>query len=148
MRTRRQKITFACAALVIFAILSCLLLRPTAPPDPIYNGKTLSAWVDQYLVSSSVMSGLGPRRESPQMIEAAEVINQNRTNAIPILIRKVATWDSSLSRIADKLFFSTWAIRAGITKYWQERNPGIQRGIGTYGFRILGTNAASAVPDL
>jgi hypothetical protein len=120
------------------AILGSLIWQSTGPSEPVYQGKTLSSWLDHHVPTSSA----NPPYNSPGWHQAEEALRQIGTNAIPTLLRMIRAhdfpWKLKLVRLAEKQRLVRFRYR-----YAMPLNEEAE-----YAFRILGTNAASAVPEL
>jgi hypothetical protein len=110
-------------------------------PEPIYQGKKLSVWLDQIQGPSNVPVWNPQSALTPQ---ASEAVRQIGTNAIPALLRKMTLPEGSLRRsIEIRLnspslsFLGRFLVPAGF-------NPGQS----IRGFRALGPVAQPVVPEL
>lgn len=116
--------------------------------EPIYQGKKLSAWLEQYTGNG----GPVPRNPSESArAEAAKAVRHIGTNGIPCLLRMAAAEDPPAKKwllrlptpkkLAGYLFsqplFFRWAAKSGL----EPMNAAA-------GFRLLGPDAQSAVPRL
>jgi HEAT repeats len=110
--------------------------------EPVYQGKTLSLWLDDYYNSSY---SSGTRRYDPAAVKAAEeAVRQIGTNGIPTLLRMIKAQNPSPvmrkvlgfarnRRLEEKLY-----PRSAFQRHLEA----------SFAFRILRTNAACAVPEL
>src|SRR5262249_28117416 len=127
-----------CGALVI---VGAVLLWPRND-EPVFQGRRLSEWLRVYVIQQNSSAG------SP-LVEAADAVHHIGTNAIPLLLRGIQR-DADLSRhksdfreVLDDLpppirndpRFDSILTRPNAT-------------LALAGFRILGPEARSAVPDL
>src|ERR1043166_357001 len=135
--TKRWRIA---AALSLVAILSGLFVcLASAPREPVYEGRALTDWLYHHVTSSAAI----PAYNSPGWLQADEALRAIGTNAIPTLVRMIGAKDLS----APMLKLVRWAERYRWlhiryrSKIWQNEEA-------QYAFQILGTNAASAVPEL
>jgi hypothetical protein len=139
------------AALVAIAVLAGLVGRMNSPVEPMYRGKTLSFWLQQYY-------GLA-LMESPAQdfhTEADEAVREIGTNGIPLLLQKIRANDSPLDVLLQKIHerYS----RAGsnsVQSAWRRRLASIdttRSGIVNFeaarAFGVLGAGASNAVPEL
>jgi len=121
-------------AMLGLAVVCYLVLR--APREPVYQGKTLSVWLETYNPAS------GPGRGSPAWKAADEALRHIGTNAIPCLLRKLRARDSGL-----KLRLVAWAQRQHFIKI--HFVPAAARNIeASRAFIVLGSTAKAALPDL
>jgi hypothetical protein len=100
------------------------------PSQPEYKGVTLHTWVERYAAPNP----------NPQKQEAKHAIQTIGTNAIPYLLKWIdyeePTWPKKASRWIPYIY--------RIAPWWF--SP--KQFDAAFGFAILGTNAASAVPTL
>ncbi len=136
---RRLAFVLSVATILICGLVLRWWLRQE--PEPKYQGKKLSYWLDQVE---------GPSRAptwDPRVVldpQATEVVRQIGTNAIPVLLRKMTVPDSSLRRKVGK-FVDTPKL------YFLRRfllPPGFHPGQSIRGFRALGPLAKPAIPEL
>jgi HEAT repeat protein len=104
--------------------------------EPVYNGKPLTAWAQQY--GSNNWSG---RKELAR--EAEFAVQQIGTNAIPFLLDLMQARDSDLKK----------RLRQHVPGKWHDPlhlndNSGKVRRMGAHGLAAIGTNAPAAVPTL
>jgi HEAT repeat protein len=119
--------------------LAILLSRRSAPPEPLCQGKTISAWAVDSLVSPVAQD-----RE-----QASKVLRESGTNALPSLIRVLRTPDPVLAKPArflgrhlpDKLSRALFRI---VNPLEAPR----QRAAAAQALRLLGPEAAPALPYL
>jgi hypothetical protein len=126
------------AAVVVLAFLmvtsvAWLFLRRV---EPVYNGKPLTAWAEQY-----GSNNWRPRRELAR--EAEFAIRQIGTNSIPFLLDMMRARDSELKKRLRQQLPRKWHDRLNLTD-----NSGNVRRTGAHGLAALGTNAPTAVPAL
>jgi len=127
MSLRQKKL----AGVILFAALTMLLIWGFLhSTEPVYHGKTLSAWAQQYGSNNWRGGGASAARE------AETAIRQIGTNSIPFLL--------DLMRVSD----SAWKknLRARFPRNWHERlrlkdTADEVRRIGAHGLAALGTNA-------
>jgi HEAT repeat protein len=106
------------------------MMRPTASPELFYQGRRLSAWLDEVWYLDG---GVDP--------EADKAVRQIGTNAIPYLLELAATRDSALkaeaSRVLPEKWFVDYATRSAHNHF-----------SAAFGFAALGGAAKPAVPEL
>jgi hypothetical protein len=140
--------------IVLVSIAGILALRGLREPDPVYKGKPLSAWLEQYYRSlenpDSPMTGGGTivgvtpddlgGEESAK--EAEMAIRAVGASALPVLLR--------MAKVHDSVFRRQWIVvsyrQSVIPAQW--RTDYAYRGMATWGFFILGPAAKPAVPTL
>ncbi len=131
---RAQKLLFVVVLAVVTASLAAWLFLRRG--EPVYNGKPLTAWAQQY--GSNNWSG---RKELAR--EAEFAVRQIGTSSIPILLDLMRARDSDLTK----------RLRKHLSRKWHDAlhlndNLGRMRRIGAHGLAALGTNASAAVPAL
>src|SRR5438445_7206575 len=114
--------------------LAWLVLRPR---EPLYQGKPLSACLDQ-CVASGLVNSL-----SPSCLEAKDAIRQIGTNGLPLLLRLISTRDSPLTKQLMAHLPKPWLMRLQL-----QRRAWHAHLLGGAGFFILGPVAKPAVPAL
>jgi hypothetical protein len=103
--------------------------------EPEYNGKKLSEWLRR--------AGF---EETRAQVEAADAIQHIGTNALPWLVRWVGyeppLWHQKGAAVIDKI--------PRLNRWWHRADYAHQQRVmdSEKGFRILGTNAAPALPEL
>jgi HEAT repeats len=131
---KRGRILITVTAVVLIGVVGWSFFRVRSdPPEPMYKGKPLSYWLEEYHSATTNGSYLNG---------AQSAILAIGTNAIPTLLRglrvhdsplicKLLTWASS-HRVLGIHYLDPWEVnyRAAL------------------GFEVLGSNAAIAVPDL
>jgi len=126
------------AGVIAFAFAIALLVWRLHPvPEPVYNSKPLSAWVQQYSTNNWRPEG------RPAAQEAEVAIRQIGTNAIPLLLDRIRVRESPLKKKVRTFVPQSWQDRLYLRDRTEET-----RSTGAYGLAALGTNAPSAVPAL
>lgn len=134
--TRRIGILIGCSLAVVLALF---LWQFRARREPVFEGRPLTSWLDHHVASSAA----DPPYGSPGWKKADVALRRIGTNAIPILLEMIAARD-------HPQFIRKWlemAQRKGWTRT-RYRYAVVQHEEAEYAFRMLGTNAASAVPRL
>jgi hypothetical protein len=126
----RTKI-FALAATLTAVLAGPALLWPAPAPEPAYEGKTLSYWLEE--IESDPKSIRGPG--------GAAVLNIG-TNSIPFLLQMLRAHDSSLK---SRLLIWASTHPALRIHYTDSKTLNVRA---YYGFTVLGPDAAIAVPGL
>jgi len=134
MNARQKKLVGVIAFTCGIALLAWWFLRS---PEPAYNGKSLTAWAQQYR-SNKWRGGGGPAAR-----EAEVAIRQIGTNAIPFFLNLIQVRDSALKKKLREVVPRKW--HAGL--HINDTSGDIRR-IGAHGLAALGTNAPAAVPPL
>jgi hypothetical protein len=134
--TRRRAWSLA-VALVMMAGALVWWFERQMPPDPLYQGKALSAWLQTYAPSSPFVP------HSPEWKQTDEAVRQIGTKGIPLLVQMLRQRDSKL-----KVWLLGFAQKHGLSKRLhlapaRERNFEASRA-----FIALGDLASGAVPDL
>jgi hypothetical protein len=136
MNAQRKKLTGVIAFAFVIALLASRLLHS---PEPVYNGKPLSEWAEQYRTNHwSRWAGGAAERE------AEFAVQQIGTNGIPFLLELVRARDSVMKLRLRKVFPVSWWIRLDLNQTRGE----MERRVGVAGLVALGTNAVLAVPHL
>lgn len=131
---KKRRILFAVLALAVLGGMAWMILRPV---EPVYQGKPLSAWLENL--------DFGGANQSAQRSEAAKTAIQNMgTNAIPIMLQLLRTrpdspWKIRLLALAQKQH---------IIKINQHVEPIRRYFEAVSGFKALGPRAVGAVPKL
>lgn len=88
MKTKRLRIGLATLLLALLGVVVWLVLFPReGEPDPVYQGRPLSAWLDDYMVP-------GPRMSVKGREAANAAVRHLGTNAFPMLLRRLGTKDA------------------------------------------------------
>ena len=116
---------------VLLAIgLGFLIHALTADKEPVYQGKRLSAWLNDSYEPSYLNTQL-----DPAAVKAVQAIG---TNALPYLLKMIKTRDSQLKlRLVIKL---QWYVRIHIPTHLRDRQKAM------FGFQALGEAAKPAYP--
>jgi hypothetical protein len=117
-----------------------LLCAGNNPKEPVYQGKAVSDWLVDHF-----SRGHGPPYQSQGPDKAEEAMHQLGTNAIPALLRLLRAYDPPALVIKSLKLVSVqrW-VRTG----YRYRYTSWKHDAADFGFKILGTNAVSAVPEL
>jgi HEAT repeat protein len=108
--------------------------------EPVYQGKPLSAWLEQYYAADR--SDVYPANGRASL-EAKSAISQIGTNCLPTLLRLISTRDSPLTKQLLAHLPKPWLTRLQLQqRTWHDH----QRGL--IGFFLLGPMAKPAVPAL
>lgn len=145
---RRQWKTLLLAGCGLIAVVAiCFFCLREKQPS--YNGRTLSAWLEEYNPTWQY-DRAGNRRNVPtrteQSILAVEAIG---TNAVPLLLRWAAAKDSSILNVLGTVFekLPERVVMFIAPTIWSG-TAGRKNMLAKSGFDILGTNAVAAVPEL
>jgi len=134
---KKRGILLAVLFVALIGGLGWLVLRPR---EPIYQGKPLSAWLEQYRLSFSTLFA---SPNSQARLEAENAIRQIGTNGLPLLLRLISARDPPLTKQLLAHLPKPWLTRLQLQRRaWQDH----QRGLA--GFFILGPLATPAVPAL
>lgn len=131
---KRLRIALGILLIVLLACVAWALLQPREA-EPMYQGKRLSAWINDY------------RRSGPFFSESNSVVDQAiraiGSNAIPTLLRKVIAKDSFAYRVRDL------ADQHGL-HFLRPTTQGAEyeRMQTVMAFHALGDEAGQAVPQL
>ncbi len=131
MRRKLRFVVAACGA----ALLGALFVASWPPSQPVYEGRSLDAWLNEY-DSTVLFAGGGATEE-----HANRAIRQIGTNAIPFLLDMLRRRDSGA-----KLTLIRFLHRHGVgIKFTLASDYNIKA---EHGFEVLGAEARAAVPAL
>src|ERR1051325_6601194 len=135
--TKRKRIGTTLAVTVV--ILAVLFWSANAKREPIYEGRKLTSWLTHHVPSSEA----DPPYGTPAWEKADAALRHIGTNAIPTLLNMIEAKDPPRLLLTAR----DWAGRRGFIRaeyhYAYQRHEEAE-----YAFSVLGTNAASAVPEL
>jgi HEAT repeat protein len=129
MHARRWIMVATVAVLVLILVWAVLHRR-----EPVYEGKTLSTWVQQ---------GRSNQWRGAAADEARFAIRQIGTNSIPFLVNLIRATDGPVKRKLRTVLPPSWHAALHL-----KNDSGETRRIGAHGLVALGSNAPSAVPAL
>jgi hypothetical protein len=135
----RRSLIAVGVCLPIVGALGVFLRLVSGPPEPEYEGRTFSSWLEGHVASSAA----NPPYNSPGWHKAEDALRRIGTNGIPTLLGMIRAKDPPPALRKFLLIAQRWG--------WLHvsRRPAYQRNEeAEYAFRVLGTNAASAVPEL
>jgi HEAT repeat protein len=131
-----RRILLVSASLAVACILT-MVLWP-AEKEPVYEGKKLSAWVQQ------LNNPLGEWGTATETIEAGNAIRSLGTNALPLLLRWVA-YDPAPAKRATYRLLKDWRFDSPSRSLQRQET---RSGNAVAAFRCLGSNAISVLPQL
>ncbi len=105
---RRRRIIWAGLALVILGVAGWFVFGDRPPPEPVYQGKKLSAWI--------VATVSEDNKESE---EAKAVLHDAGSNAVPYLVQRLEergvhqSWEDKLSKVLKRLHIAHDRITPG-----------------------------------
>src|SRR5260370_1169344 len=126
---KRSRIALALLFLAVIGGIAWLALRPS---EPMYKGKRLSVWLENY----------DHGRSDPGFQETGEAVRHIGTNAIPTLLRRVRAKDSLLT-----LRLIALAQKQHVFKV-KFKPASILQLEGMVGFQALGADGKDAVAEL
>ncbi len=129
--SRKRKVILALLALVL---LAGGLFWANQNKEPVYQGKRLSEWVEQYI--SGAIAEVASDREA----EAAAAIRTMGTNCLPWLLKKFSAKPSDLTLKLDR-WVSEIPVLSKFHTHTHERHT-----VAKICFRILGPMAKETVP--
>jgi hypothetical protein len=145
----RKRVRIAVAVLVIgFAGVVGLRMFYARNREPVYQGKALTVWLNDYLGWDTTP---GEWAQAKNKAECA--VRQIGTNAIPSLLQLVRETNSgSMSKLVDVWdrrietigYFPFWVRHPA----WYKHQARYLNTEGEVGFKILGADARGAVPEL
>lgn len=137
MKPGRKRI-LCVSAILLVGLVALFIWKPWIPSEPVYQGKKLTAWVEQWQTS------LHPSTFPPETRkEAASAVRQIGTNGIPFLLCLMRTEEPVLKAWLRDKVPPSWHSRLHLEKTAVQK-----RTLGTLGMVVLGTKAAPAVPEL
>jgi hypothetical protein len=134
----RTKLIRSAATIVVLAVI--IAIAWPKEREPVYHGKKLSEWLRIYR---------SPIHNGDNKLEAKEAVQQIGTNAIPWLLKWIATRPPIWSRAVGD-FRASWNPANRVIDALQKRPARIaeMRWEAAFGFEILGETASNAVPSL
>ena len=130
-----------CLAAFVVAALSGVVCYVARQREPVYHGKSVSAWLRQFQQVKSDPERVVPRLEISQS-EELTAIRLMGTNALPTLLRLVQDRDSSLRRKVLDLLVKLRVVE------WRPESATVHHTMALDGFTALGPIAKPAVPAL
>jgi len=125
--------------LLLASALGVFVWQASLPRQPVFEGRTLTSWLDHHVASSAA----SPPYNSPGWKKADEALRSIGTNAIPTLLDVI--------RAKDPPPFMLKLLEMARRQHWMRINyryASWRQEEAEYAFEVLGTNAASAVPEL
>jgi hypothetical protein len=132
---RKRKLRLALAILLLAAIGGLTWLVISKQSEPLYQGKHLSAWLDELYSPNRFATG----NDNSKLEEA---VRQIGTNGIPTLLRMLRAHDSKFKHKLIELAQEQHLVKINFV---DARQRNIEAAIG---FNILGQCASNAVPAL
>src|SRR5216683_1081317 len=125
--------------LLLASVFGFLVWEALDPREPVFEGRTLTSWLERHTPSTAA----DPPYDSPGWRKADEALRSIGTNAIPTLLQMIRARDPppvvlKLLQAAGRYRWTRINYRYA---YWRNEEA-------EYAFQVLGTNAASAVPEL
>lgn len=125
--------------LLLAGLVGLIVWQASGPREPVFEGRTLTSWLDHHVASSEA----NPPYGSPGWKKADEALRRIGTNAIPTPLVMIRAKDPppvvlKLLQLATRYRWTQINYR-----YAQPRHAEAE-----YAFRMLGTNAVRAVPEL
>jgi HEAT repeat protein len=124
-------------AIGIIAISAALLFRPSLPPQPYYQGRSLDSWLDEWSTNQIVSNPTSNPTDYTKIVAAIG------TNAIPFVFRRLERDDSFLKN----KYREVWPKLPGVVKkFLPNRRPNWPYGffssaMAARAFESCGTNA-------
>jgi hypothetical protein len=132
---KRRLVLVLVGAALLSGLTWALLHWHPAESEPVYKGKTLSAWLAVYDPANT-------NRPASQLLETETAVLQMGTNAIPALLRMLRSPDPHLKRILWRL-----AQKQNIIHFHYVPPASVYERA-AMGLEVLGPRAESAVPEL
>jgi hypothetical protein len=137
MSTKRRLSLFS--SVLLAGLLGLMIWRASVPREPVYEGRTLSSWLNHHVASSAAR----PPYNSPGWRQADKALRAIGTDAVPTLLEMISAKDPPPLLRKAKLFAARYPWTGINYRYASELNEEAE-----YAFEVLGTNAASAVLGL
>jgi hypothetical protein len=143
---RKKRLVLVATLFVgVSGFLGWLLLRPH---EPVYQGKTLTAWLDQYGSNQWIFRNPDshPPKGDP---EAESAIRHIGANLIPVYLNMISTRSSSFKTNLLGRIPNSWRVRLHFPSVLEyEQKLAVRRNRGAFGLVALGVDAKPAVPAL
>jgi hypothetical protein len=133
---RRQNVAFLLLAALCLGI-AIIAARPRND-GPVYKGETLHSWLRIYSTEDT---------GGAQSIQASNAVMQIGTNGLPWLVKQIRMGTSKtwMDRVADRLPYS---LARALARIRPKPEFETRFDLAAGGFKLLGTNAAPALPAL
>ena len=159
---KRVQIALALLLVAIAGVTAWQVLRPHER-EPVYQGKRLSVWLEQYYdalenpegpmtgrttVVGVTVDGLGGGESAKQAEAALSAIG---TNALPVLLKMAQAHDSAFKQkfiLVSYRFQQVGRVRELFFPHFPHDSEGVLHGKAALGFYTLGSAAKPALPDL
>src|SRR3954452_15361589 len=108
---RKHPLIWSLAFVAAICLLASFLLMPA--PEPAWQGRSLSSWVDDLTNSRTIFYGPGGKlytMAGPRTNASGEAIRQIGTNAIPYLLRGVRHHDKELLKRAQLFMWKKFKV--------------------------------------
>jgi len=128
---------------VLLALTAWVLWQSVRPREPLYNGKTIRVWVEQF--------GYNEAGDPAKWAEALTNLVQIGTNALPCILELAATHDSGFKRAASAVhlpgaLLERLALKTGYDR-WLAASLDLPR-VARKAFETMGPDARVAKPAL
>jgi hypothetical protein len=137
----RKRLAIAVAVLV-FAALVATVWHSLPPREPVYQGRPLSGWLNDYIYALPTIYRADAATRAAAHSAVIAAVRAIGTNAIPFLLEMLQRPDDSRLRLLLLKADSIANRRFHIPSAWQVRDEGLA------GFEALGAEASNAVPAL
>lgn len=139
---KRRLVWLMIACLAVLAAGTAIWFRANYHPEPVYQGRPLSYWLNQMSPRLSMTRPVNARSFFQAQMQAQAAVSHIGTNAIPTLLRMLEAQDSSLKLrfyvLIERLPHVHIRFARADDLVWEAQR----------GFQLLGRPAAVAVPDL
>jgi len=139
----RRWFRIALAVVVVASVLAAVVWQVWPEPEPVYQGKSLRAWILQYNYAQK-------EGEKTRGQEAQDAVRHIGTNAIPTLLKMLSKKDSA----AESKLVGLWNRHLHSVPYsirypdWYENQAANLNSMAAQGFEILGADAQQAAAAL
>ncbi len=120
---------------LLVVLIGVAILQMLLPQEPVYEGKTLTVWLDDCF-------RIQEARSDARFKAGEKAIRAIGTNAIPILLEMVRIRDSALKRKLTQVVFRESKGSIRLHNDWEYHRKAV------IGFGVLGAAAAPCVPSL
>ncbi len=141
---KKRRLLLIAIAVVAFGILAWFLLVARESSEPVYGGKPLLFWIDQYHSNANILPIDAGRQSAAG--QARDAIRAMGTNAFPILLEWAGNRDSTVKLRLRKLIIAThWAYLTGLRL---RISPSEYHYRAIVAFQVFQSDGAPAVPGL
>lgn len=138
----RPKRILCLSAFLLIGLMALLVWKPWIPSEPVYQGKTLTSWLELSLWGTTEDSS---EPNGASRAEAEEAIRHIGMKGIPFLLNLMSSEEPAIKPWFRTNTPSSWHRKLGLE---QPYGDSTRKFLGANGLAVLGTNAGAAVPEL